>query len=188
MSGERLLLDSTFIAGLINSRDQLHFKAQAFLPMVEAAAEVVITEAVLIEVGNLLHSVQQRQRAAEFIDACYGTTNITIVSVDTELLCKAVVLSSSPGQRLGTNGLHLLRRYEGARLDNRYDRGRPLPTSGLSCADTGTAGLTLKANASRSARAPDPVVYHQGQRSVRQIPGANGALPRRTLQRISHYC
>src|SRR6266446_2389115 len=90
MSGERLLLDSTFIAGLINSRDQLHFKAKAFLPMVEAAAEGVITEAVLIEVGNLLHSVQQRQRAAEFIDACYGTTNVTIVSVDTELLRKAV--------------------------------------------------------------------------------------------------
>ena len=50
----------------------------------------MITEAVLIEVGNLLHSVQYRQRAAEFIDACYGTTNITIVSVDTELLRKAV--------------------------------------------------------------------------------------------------
>lgn len=90
MSGERLLLDSTFIAGLINSRDQLHLQAKDFLPLVETAAEVVITEAVLIEVGNLLHSVQQRQRAAEFIDACYGTTNVTIVSVDTELLRKAV--------------------------------------------------------------------------------------------------
>ena len=64
MSGERLLLDSTFIAGLINSRDQLHLKAESLLPVVEAAAEVVITEAVLIQVGNLLHSVQHRQRAA----------------------------------------------------------------------------------------------------------------------------
>jgi predicted nucleic acid-binding protein len=90
MSGEKLLLDSTFIAGLINSRDQLHLMAKDFLPLVETAAEVVITEAVLIEVGNLLHSVQYRQRAAEFIDACYGTTNVTIVSVDTELLRKAV--------------------------------------------------------------------------------------------------
>ncbi len=90
MSGERLLLDSTFIAGLINSRDQLHLQAKDFLQLVETAAEVVITEAVLIEVGNLLHSVQQRQRTAEFIDACYGTTNVTIVSVNTELLLKAV--------------------------------------------------------------------------------------------------
>ena len=90
MSGDRLLLDSTFIAGLINSRDQLHLKAKDFLPLVETAAEVVITEAVLIEVGNLLHSVQQRQRAADFIEACYETTNVTVVSVDTELLRKAV--------------------------------------------------------------------------------------------------
>jgi predicted nucleic acid-binding protein len=90
MTGERLLLDSTFVAGLINSRDQLHVKAKHFLPLVEKAAEVLITEAVLIEVGNLLHSVPQRQRAAEFIEACYGTTNVTIVSVDTELLRKAI--------------------------------------------------------------------------------------------------
>src|SRR5205809_540855 len=55
MSGQRLLLDSTFIAGLINSRDQLHLQAKDFLPLIETAAEVVITEAVLIEVGNLLH-------------------------------------------------------------------------------------------------------------------------------------
>jgi predicted nucleic acid-binding protein len=90
MSGERLLLDSTFIVGLINSRDQLHLLARDFLSLVETAAEVVITEAVLIEVGNLLHAVQQRQLAAEFIAACYETTNVTIVSVDTELLRKAI--------------------------------------------------------------------------------------------------
>jgi predicted nucleic acid-binding protein len=90
MSGERLLLDSTFIAGLMNSRDQLHLQAKDFLSLVETAAEVVITEAVLVEVGNLLHSVQHRKRAAEFIDACYATTNVTIVSVDTSLLRKAL--------------------------------------------------------------------------------------------------
>jgi predicted nucleic acid-binding protein len=49
-----------------------------------------MTEAVLIEVGNLLHSVRQRQRAVEFIEACYGTANVTIVSVDTELLRRAL--------------------------------------------------------------------------------------------------
>jgi predicted nucleic acid-binding protein len=143
MNGERLLLDSTFIAGLINSRDQLHLKAKDFLPVVETAGEVVITEAVLIEVGNLLHSLQHRQRAAEFIDACYETANVTIVSVDTALLRKAVdFYRLHKGQRLGTNGLHLLRRYERAQPDNSYDRGRPLPTSGLSCAYAGTACLT----------------------------------------------
>jgi predicted nucleic acid-binding protein len=95
-------------------------KAKDFLPLVETAAEVVITEAVLIEVGNLLHSVQQRQRAAEFIDACYGTPNVTIVSVDTELLRKAVdFYRLHKDKKLGTNGLPFLRRYEGARPDTR---------------------------------------------------------------------
>jgi len=90
MSGERLLLDSTFIAGLINSRDQCHLKAKGFLPLVENASEVVITEAALIEVGNLLRSLPHRKKAAEFIDACYETGNVTIVSVDSDLLRKAL--------------------------------------------------------------------------------------------------
>lgn len=132
MSGERFLLDSTFIAGLINSRDQLHLKAKAFLPLVETAAEVVITEAVLIEVGNLLHSVQHRQKAAEFIAACYGTTNVTIVSVDTELLRKAVdFYRLHEDKDWGLTDCISFVRYERARLDSRCDRGHPLPTSGF---------------------------------------------------------
>src|SRR6267378_1989702 len=87
-----------------------------------------------------------------------------------ELLRKAVDFYRLHQHKdLGANGLHLIRRYEGAQSDNRYDCGRPLPTSGLSCADTGTDGLTLKANASRSARAPEPVVCHRDQRSARRI-------------------
>jgi uncharacterized protein len=90
MRSAGLLLDSTFIAGLINSRDQLHSKSLEWLSLVETAEEVVITEAVLIEVGNLLHAVRQRQKAAEFIDACYETRNVKIISVDSVLLRKAV--------------------------------------------------------------------------------------------------
>src|ERR1700716_3590745 len=94
MSGERLLLDSTFIAGLINSRDQFHLKAKGFLPLVETAAEVVITEAVLVEVGNPLHSPPHRQQAGEFIGACYETNNVTIVSVDSDLLHRALAFDN----------------------------------------------------------------------------------------------
>ena len=52
MNGERLLLDSTFIAGLTNSRDQLHLKAKDFLQVVETAAEPRLCE----------NSRSQRQR------------------------------------------------------------------------------------------------------------------------------
>ena len=56
MSTERLLLDATFVAGYLNPRDQHHSEAVKCMPRVKAASEVVITEAVLVEIGNLLHS------------------------------------------------------------------------------------------------------------------------------------
>ena len=90
MSRERFLLDATFIAGYLNPRDQHHAKAQECMPRVEQAVEVVVTEAVLVEIGNLLHSHQHRARAAEFIQACYSSHNITVVSVSTALLKRAV--------------------------------------------------------------------------------------------------
>lgn len=87
---ERLLLDATFIAGYLNPRDQHHAAAQRCIKIVKEAEEIVITEPVLIEVGNLLRSTSQRQRAAQFIEACYATGNITVVSVDSELMNRAL--------------------------------------------------------------------------------------------------
>ncbi len=90
MNGERLLLDATFIVGYLNPRDQHHANAQKCMRRVEEAFEVLITEAVLVEIGNLLHQMQHRYRAAEFIDACYVSPNITVITVDTVLLKRAV--------------------------------------------------------------------------------------------------
>src|ERR1700730_11873268 len=90
MNGDRLLLDATFIVGYLNPRDQHHTKAQESMPRVENALEVLITEAVLVEIGNLLHPTQHRARAAEFIEACYVSDNITVIAVDTDLLKRAV--------------------------------------------------------------------------------------------------
>lgn len=90
MNGDRLLLDATFIVGYLNPRDQHHTKAQECMPRVENALEVLITEAVLVEIGNLLHRTPQRSRAAEFIEACYVSDNITVIAVDTGLLKRAV--------------------------------------------------------------------------------------------------
>jgi predicted nucleic acid-binding protein len=91
MSKERLFLDTVFIQALYNSRDQYHAKALALLPQVEAAAEVWITEAILIEVGNALSAVN-RQGAVEFIQLCSQTPNIHLVSVNTALLSRALQL------------------------------------------------------------------------------------------------
>jgi len=91
MSKERLFLDTVFIQALYNSRDQYHAKALALLPQVEAAAEVWITEAILIEVGNALSAVT-RQGTVEFIQLCSQTPNIHVVSVNTALLSRALQL------------------------------------------------------------------------------------------------
>jgi uncharacterized protein len=90
MNGDRLLLDATFIVGYLNPRDQHHKKAQECMARVENALEVLITEAVLVEIGNLLHPTQHRGRAAEFIEACYVSDNITVIALDTDLLKRAV--------------------------------------------------------------------------------------------------
>jgi predicted nucleic acid-binding protein len=91
MGSERLLLDTVFVQALLNRRDQYHTQAQAILPRVRAAAEVWVTEAVLVEVGNAL-SAFDRMAAARFIQQCYRTANVHVVSVDTPLLMRALQL------------------------------------------------------------------------------------------------
>ncbi|MBD2002570.1 MULTISPECIES: type II toxin-antitoxin system VapC family toxin [Cyanophyceae] len=91
MSGERLLLDTVFIQALLNRRDQYHAQAIALLPRVRAATEVWVTEAVLTEVGNALSAVN-RDAAVRFIQQCYHTVNIRVVTVDTQLLTRALEL------------------------------------------------------------------------------------------------
>lgn len=91
MSSNSLLLDTVFIQALLNKRDQYHARAKAFLPRVRAAKEVWVTEAVLIEVGNALSAVN-RMAAVKFIEQCYRTANLQVVSVDTPLLTRALQL------------------------------------------------------------------------------------------------
>lgn len=94
MTAKRLLLDTVFIQGLLNRNDQYHAPARALLPRVRAAAEVWVTEAVLAEVANAL-STFDREGAARYIDRCYETANLRVVSVDTPLLKKGLALYRS---------------------------------------------------------------------------------------------
>jgi hypothetical protein len=50
-----------------------------------------VTEAVLIEVGNALSAVN-RVAAVQFVQQCYNTVNMRVVSVDTQLLTRALQL------------------------------------------------------------------------------------------------
>lgn len=91
MSHERLFLDTAFIQALLNPRDDYHQQARQLFPRVRTASEVWLTEAVLVEVGNAL-SALNRNGAVQFIQQCYSTENIKVVSVDTTLLMQAIAL------------------------------------------------------------------------------------------------
>jgi predicted nucleic acid-binding protein len=94
MSNECLFLDTAFIQALLNPRDDYHNQAKQLFPRIRAASEVWITEAIFVEVGNAL-SAFNRNGAVQFIQQCYRTDNIKIVSVDTELLMQALALYQS---------------------------------------------------------------------------------------------
>ncbi len=94
MSNERLFLDTAFIQALLNPRDDYHNQAKQLFPRIRAASEVWITEAIFAEVGNAL-SVFNRNGAVQFIQQCYRTDNIKVVSVDTALMMQALALYQS---------------------------------------------------------------------------------------------
>lgn len=96
VSGTWLFLDTFYVQALLNPRDPHHARALALLPQVRQAAEVVTTEAVFAEVGNALSGTPRlRQLAAAFIRRSYTEANMTVVSVDTALLTRALELFES---------------------------------------------------------------------------------------------
>jgi hypothetical protein len=91
LSAERFFLDTAYVQALVNARDQHHSVARGLLERLRAASEVWVTEAVLTEVGNVL-AWSHRAEAAAFIERCYTTANIRVVSVDTTLFHRALDL------------------------------------------------------------------------------------------------
>lgn len=71
MSRRRFYLDTSFVVGLLNPRDEMHVAARRLYAEVRSAAKVWLTEAVLVEIGNGLASVD-RGRAGMFLEQCYG--------------------------------------------------------------------------------------------------------------------
>ncbi len=94
MTGDRLFLDTAFIQALLNPHDNYHNQAKQLFPRIRDASEVWITEAIFVEVGNAL-SAFNRNGAVQFIQHCYRTDNIKVVSVDTALLMQALALYQS---------------------------------------------------------------------------------------------
>jgi uncharacterized protein len=90
----RLFLDTAFVLALLDRRDDLHEAAKELLPLLHRVQEVWTTEAVLIEIGNAL-ARSNRQGALRFIESCYSTANIRVVSMDADLVKRAYKLYSA---------------------------------------------------------------------------------------------
>ena len=91
MNGRRMLIDTAFVLSLLNRADEHHVRACAWLPLTRDAAELWITEAILVEVGNAC-SAFNRPAAVRFIRDVYQTPNVRVVSIDADLLQRSVQL------------------------------------------------------------------------------------------------
>ncbi|MCC6446885.1 MAG: type II toxin-antitoxin system VapC family toxin [Armatimonadetes bacterium] len=91
MNQDKMLVDTVFIQAILNRRDQYHRQAIRYLPRVQAAAEVWITEAIMLEVGAALKAYN-RSGAAMFLRKCYTTPNMRMRSIDTPLMLRALDL------------------------------------------------------------------------------------------------
>ena len=91
MNGDRFFLDTAYILARVDRSDQYPRAAVTLARKVRAAAEVWISEAVLIEVGNALSSTH-RLEAANFIQQCYRTPNMRVIPLTTELMFEALDL------------------------------------------------------------------------------------------------
>jgi len=94
MKENRFFLDTAYVLALLNPNDIYHKQARALLPSMHSAHEVWVTEAILIEIGNAL-ARSDRFAAVDFINSCYITPNVKVVSVDTPLLHRAIDLYHS---------------------------------------------------------------------------------------------
>ena len=89
MTNDRLFLDTAFVVALLNPKDALHEKAKPYLAALNKAREVWTTEAVLTEIGNAF-GASRRVDAASFIELCFTTSNIHVISISTTLFRRAL--------------------------------------------------------------------------------------------------
>ncbi len=89
MRQARFFLDTSFVLSLINPRDSYHKKAKELLIQLRTAHEVLVREAVLTEIGNSL-ACSNRSATVNFINSCYVTANLKVISVDNALFRHAV--------------------------------------------------------------------------------------------------
>ncbi|MGK7957165.1 MAG: type II toxin-antitoxin system VapC family toxin [Crocosphaera sp.] len=86
----KIFVDTLFIVALINKRDQYHPQALKLAQQVENYP-LIITDAVLLEVGNSLAS-KYRNEAINIIESFLQSDDVAIIHLSPELLNTAITL------------------------------------------------------------------------------------------------
>lgn len=83
----QLFVDTSFVIGLINDKDQYHAKAVSFSHEFNNAP-LITTDAVLFEVGNAL-AKDFKQEATKIIKILRESVNAEVIPIDQDLFDKA---------------------------------------------------------------------------------------------------
>jgi predicted nucleic acid-binding protein len=94
---EQLFVDTLFVVALINRRDQYHAQATALAEKVDGQP-LLITQAVLLEIGNALARGFKRE-AADIIEHFLTSEEVEVVHITPELFEEAFTLYRSYGDK-----------------------------------------------------------------------------------------
>ncbi|MEP6924212.1 MAG: PIN domain-containing protein [Pyrinomonadaceae bacterium] len=86
----KLFVDTSFVIGLVNDKDQYHEKALTFSYEFNNAS-LVTTDAVLFEIGNSL-AKDFKQEATKIIKVLRESENVDVITVERDLFDKAFEL------------------------------------------------------------------------------------------------
>ena len=86
----RTLIDTGFVTTLVNKRDEYHEKANELVEIYESAP-LLITDAVLLEIGNSL-ARSYKSQAVEIFEEFFVSEEVEIVRLDETLFEKSFEL------------------------------------------------------------------------------------------------
>lgn len=88
-----ILLDTTFAIARASRRDQFHERAKFWSDKIQTEnIQIVITQAVILEIGNALAKLQFRSVAVGLLASFENSVNTMIVSLTDELYAEAFEL------------------------------------------------------------------------------------------------
>jgi predicted nucleic acid-binding protein len=82
----KIFVDTSYVLALFNTSDEFHLKAKTLKHLTAEPNIVITTEAVLLEIGNVLSKQIFRRKCSAFIKGFYETENIQVIPITTALI------------------------------------------------------------------------------------------------------